>query len=321
MSRIKVRWRPEGLARRPVRVLDLHVHLKLSKGDIFRGEGLAGLINRARSLGLQGFAVAEHFHARDFWAMYDALFRLFPCRDGVFRVEEGFFLLSGGEVSLQEGQHLVILAPPERLYDLDHSFPRPLSAGHHPALPELLEHTEGTEALLIAAHPFRSSGLPPQVLPMLARLDAVEANGRDLDPPDRILRLAQRLGLPVVGGSDAHHVLQLGTRATVLPAGPAGFTAVASAIRQGRAGLAELSGARWMVGLAVNYKRMVKAGRRFAALLRGGGGGNVPSGRPTRPSAAYSIQNLPEALPGEYGNRTTEPPAAEESGGRAPVGI
>ena len=49
----------------------------------------------------------------------------------------------------------------------------------------------------------------------LRRLHALEINGKDFGTEVMLLIQARALGLPVVGGSDAHHWLQLGVRHTL----------------------------------------------------------------------------------------------------------
>lgn len=276
MARVTVQWLPEDLTGKPLRFLDLHVHVKLTKSEPFNLKRLFRLIKRGRQIGLGGLAVTEHFHARDFWTIYEALRRIFPAEDGVFQAGEGFFIIPGGEVSLREGNHLVVLAPVDELSLLDKSFHQPLSAGYHPPFAELLEAVQGREVLLIAAHIFRRQMFLNQAsVSFLRQLHALEANGRDFSRTSYLLAQASALGLPVVGGSDAHHVWQLGVRATALPAGPASFAAVAASLRRKESGIAGLAGASWRVGLATYYKRIVKAQRRLFWFKKAD---NLPAG-------------------------------------------
>ncbi|MGB9919796.1 MAG: PHP-associated domain-containing protein [Moorellales bacterium] len=321
MAQVKNRWRSQELVGRPVWAVDLHVHAKLTKADPFAPQLITALLKRARKIGLNGLALAEHFHARDFWEIYETLYRSFPCVEGTFRVGEDFFILAGGEVSLYEGHHLVVLAPPEHLFELDRSFPQPLSAGYRPCFPEFLERSRQAVAVVIVAHPFRRHPvLDPVVEFFLPQCQAVELNGRDLNPLPRVLEPARRLGLPVVAGSDAHHPWQLGTRATLLPAGSADFASVAAAINRGETGLAELPAAKWRVGLTANYKRAVKTWRRAIALLRREPEPVTSAGEASRARGEPAPSN-PAEVTANYGYGVPQPQAAEASGSRAPVGV
>jgi predicted metal-dependent phosphoesterase TrpH len=246
-------------------ILDLHVHAKLTKSEPFKPKRLFSLVDRGRRLGLGGLALTEHFHARGFWEIQEALHRYFPVKNGTFRDGEGFLILAGGEVSLREGSHLLVLIRVEALEELDAAFSRPLTSGYRPYFTELLAAAESHQALVIGAHPFRpQQSLDWAPVSLLRQLDALEVNGRDGRRTCRLREEARALGLPLVGGSDAHHPLQLGARVTLLSGKADGFEAVASAIRHGECGIAGRRWASWWVRLGVYYKRIVKFRRRLA---------------------------------------------------------
>jgi hypothetical protein len=52
---------------------------------------------QAKHAGLGAFVLTEHFHAPDFWGMYDHLRRHFAYADGVFQVDDGLRILTGAE--------------------------------------------------------------------------------------------------------------------------------------------------------------------------------------------------------------------------------
>lgn len=47
--------------------VDLHVHAKVSKTIPFQMEAFQRAVRRAMEVGLNGFAITEHFHSTDFW--------------------------------------------------------------------------------------------------------------------------------------------------------------------------------------------------------------------------------------------------------------
>ena len=83
---------------------------------------------------------------------------------------------------------------------------------------ELIELCQPMEILLIGAHPLRKSNplirIPENVL---KQLDCFDLNAKDLnrigveDMSTQVKELADRVGIPVVGGSDSHYPLQIGS--------------------------------------------------------------------------------------------------------------
>ncbi|MOA00878.1 hypothetical protein D3C78_1202550 [compost metagenome] len=80
----------------------------------------------------------------------------------------------------------------------------------------LLDLSDEHRCIRIGAHPYRDRNPLRQVEPrLLARLDALDLNGRDLHHygqgmVERVEGLAEITGLPVVAGSDTHQPLQFG---------------------------------------------------------------------------------------------------------------
>jgi len=89
---------------------------------------------------------------------------------------------------------------------------------------DLIDWVHGRGGAVVAAHPFRGGfglgartrGFPPE--DVLCAVDAIETfNGADSSDARALAAgAAERLGRPVVGGSDAHHPLDVGRCATVL---------------------------------------------------------------------------------------------------------
>jgi hypothetical protein len=102
--------------------------------------------------------------------------------------------------------------------------------------------------------------------PELASLDAVEANGKDFRKDARVYDAARRLGLPVVGGSDAHFWPQIGIKATLLPINEITQGRVTAAILEGLAAVECLDYGPVAVQISGAYKRILKA--RQAGLRR-----------------------------------------------------
>ena len=119
----------------------------------------------------------------------------------------------------------------------------------------------------IGAHMFRP-GKELGKLPAadLRRLDALEVNGKDFGSEVMLLVQARALRLPVVGGSDAHHWLQLGVRHSALHVETLDLASVQGAIRGGLCGYGAMGCAPLQVKAAKAIKRLSKLlGQRRAA--------------------------------------------------------
>ena len=187
--------------------IDLHTHTRFfhsfpGRRTLFDGIGARALVSAARSRGLDAIAVTNH----DYHTRFD-----FDTGD--------LTVLPGIEVSSTAG-HLLVVGPdppnwtapgeitPERVIDL--------------------AHERGCAVIL--AHPYRNS----RIREMDSGVDAVEVNGKEATPPDRVVALADRLELPVVGGSDAHFPNEVGRTFTTLDVRQVTPESVVEAVRDGR---------------------------------------------------------------------------------------
>jgi histidinol phosphatase-like PHP family hydrolase len=201
-----------------LKYIDLHNHAKLSKTFDLDETVFDRYVRRARRIGLDGFALTEHFHAVNYWEVYKALFRRFPYRDGMFWPGEDLCILPGAEVRIREGADVIVIGPIAELKKLDEAFPLRLSEQYFPRFSEFLDEAARCDLILIGAHMFREQKeLSKFGAAELRRLHAVEVNGKDFGTEERLVEQAREMRLAVVGGSDAHHVLQLGVRATRFP--------------------------------------------------------------------------------------------------------
>lgn len=196
------------------------------------------------------FHVDLHSHTRFFhaWAGHPTPFDPFGARmlaafarrrnlDAVavtnhdYRVDfqpPGVTFVPGIEISTSRG-HVTVVGPdpPER------TEPGVLS----PDEAVELAHDNGCAAILV--HPFRGSTARRSA----AAFDAVEANGKHPATHAKVRALAERRGLPLVGGSDAHFPFEVGRGYTEVDAEELTPGAVVDAIRAGRVEPAVGSGA------------------------------------------------------------------------------
>lgn len=239
--------------------IDLHVHSRLSKSFDYDHANLERLVHVGRRRGLDAFALTEHIHAVKFWEMHDRLCDTLDYDSGTYRVGRDFAILTGAEVTVAERVDFIVVGPLKRLAGLDHSFrPRLSEWNLVPAL-TFARAARDHGLVLILAHPYRSGKEAAKLDPRIFDLvHAVEVNGRDHGGERKVVALAERHGLPLSGGSDAHFYLQVGIRSTVLPDGDPHPDAIRAAFEAGRSGVHAKPYARAVVELCQEIKRVAK---------------------------------------------------------------
>ncbi|MFC6824498.1 PHP-associated domain-containing protein [Halopelagius fulvigenes] len=138
--------------------------------------------------------------------------------DYAYSADRSFPTVPGVEISTTLG-HLVVVGPDP---------PSRTTPGElEPEAAVELAHERGCAAIL--AHPYRNGTL----LESDAPFDAIELNGKNPEHVVQTRELADRLELPLVGGSDAHFPFEVGRAYTRVDADAPTPEAVADAIREG----------------------------------------------------------------------------------------
>jgi hypothetical protein len=216
--------------------IDTHSHPKMSKHFAFDPRSVVRMVAMSKRVGLDGLALTEHFHATEFWQVPEHLERTYPQSGGVFWAD-GLAILSGAEVNIREGAHVIVLGDVWELRRLDRAFPERLSRRYEPGLREFLDVTDDFEVVRIGAHMFRpGKELGKFAIDDLRRLHALEVNGKDFGTEVMLLVQARALGLPIVAGSDAHHWLQVGVRHTLMHVDAISVRTVIKAVKEGLTG-------------------------------------------------------------------------------------
>lgn len=170
-------------------LMDLHIHEKTCSSDSFLD--LRKIVRLAQEKGLQAIGITDH----------DSM-GLYPIAQKV-SLEMNFPILVGVEVLTYEGDLL--------LYGVDHIPDQKMHAQ------ELINWTKERGGISIAAHPYRKNGRAlGDTMFELKGLDGIEAlNGNTpMALNEQAWEAALKLGLPMLGSSDAHYEDRVGVFAT-----------------------------------------------------------------------------------------------------------
>lgn len=185
-------------------IIDLHNHAEYSRDTTLK---LFDYINWGRAMEIS-FGITEH----DF---------LYP-NGGEF---DGVRIFPGMELLNKFGDY-VIFGADKNIADLKDIF-------------EIIMEVHKQGGVVIAAHPFRQSGVCNMVgsknaLDILMEVDAIEVNGRsNQQSQTRVLEIARNLGKPVVGGSDAHNESEIARVATKISGNINSVAELVNAIKEG----------------------------------------------------------------------------------------
>ena len=188
--------------------VDLHAHTRFFHGAPWLARAYDPLGGRllaaaARQRGLDAVATTNHDYYRNLGLGGDAL-----------------TVLPGIEVSTTRG-HVIVVGP---------SPPRRTLPGELTPQ-QVVEIAHERDCAAIIAHPFRNS----TVRETDADFDAVELNGKGTESPQVVREYARDVGLPLVGGSDAHYPFEVGRARTEVDVAPGASPAdIVDAIRDGR---------------------------------------------------------------------------------------
>jgi predicted metal-dependent phosphoesterase TrpH len=245
-----------------VKRIDTHTHPKISKHFAFDPATVTRMVARARRVGLDAVCLTEHFHATAYWDIPRHLEETYRSERGVFWAGSTA-LVPGAEVNIREGAHVIVLGEIAELRRLDEAFPGRPSERYEPTLREFLDVADDYDVARIGAHMFRrAKELGKFSATDLRRLHALEVNGKDFGTELMLLAQARALGLPIVGGSDAHHWLQMGVRHTLLHTDDISMHSVIKTIREGLTGFASTPYTPLHVKAAKSLKTITKVLRK-----------------------------------------------------------
>ncbi len=176
-------------------IVDLHIHTNL--GSICSQLGPEELLARAREMGIDAICITEHHSHRGANKMVE------------FAAGSGYPVFRGVEIYTELGDMLVYGLKRETRY-------------HLTTFQELVDMAEADGAVIIPAHPCRGWGrkhkhahvFPREIVEHIAAIETL--NGANtVRSNEAAAAIAEELGIPGTGGSDAHALWQVGKCVTV----------------------------------------------------------------------------------------------------------
>lgn len=196
--------------------LDFHTHGKLAKKLPFSTVYTDWLFGEAKETGLDALCLTEHFNTLQFDELYGYLMKTCDREGDTLVTRDGLRIFAGMETDIREGGHILCLGTPEEILELNRRLEPYKVCGRFLPFRKLMDLFEEYPVIVGGGHPFREGGHIPE-LPkdQLCRLDFLDLNGKDVaadrEKTWRLTKdLADRLGIPMVSGSDTHQAVQYG---------------------------------------------------------------------------------------------------------------
>lgn len=243
--------------------IDFHTHGKLAKYLPFSIPYTNWLLGEAKSAGLDGICLTEHFNTQQFDQVYRYIAEAGDKQGDAF-VFDGLKVFPGMETDIREGGHVLSIGPMEAIRELNQRLEPYKKKGSFLPFEKLLRFFDEYPLLIGAGHPFREGGHIPE-LPqeLLERFDFLDLNGKDI-AEDRIRterltgELASRLHKPVVAGSDTHQAVQYGCIRTCFEQDCSSFDEIRAEMKKGRYHICVHPEAGFKVKTACLLKRSLK---------------------------------------------------------------
>jgi hypothetical protein len=196
--------------------IDFHTHGKLTKHVPFSARYMTFLYEEARKAGLDAVCLTEHFNTIGFEEVYEYIRDHYEKRGDFFMAPSGVCIIPGMEVDIAEGGHTLVLGSMTDILTLNRALAPFREKGHFLMLAELVRMVKVKHLIFGAAHPFRSGGNLPTLMPLYPdAFDFFDLNGKDLhvigkDNFEHMKGLGEQYNKPIVAGSDTHQSFQYG---------------------------------------------------------------------------------------------------------------
>ena len=244
--------------------LDFHTHGKLAKKLPFSTAYTNWLFDEAHRAGLDALCLTEHFNTLQFDELYGYLSSVSHPVGDVLELSNGLRVFPGMETDVAEGGHILSIGPVEAILELTRRLEPYKEKGCFLPFARLMDLFDQYPVLVGCGHPYRAGGHVPE-LPQeqLGRLAFLDLNGKDLAldrarTEELTYALGQRLGIPVVSGSDTHQAVQYGCVTTVFERSCTSVAALRAEMEAGRYEIQLSDTAETQVRTASLLKRSLK---------------------------------------------------------------
>ena len=196
-------------------IIDFHVHGKITNTYPFDKEKFLLTINEAKEQGIDSLVLTEHCHAENFIEGYEFLEANYKFKYDYYDLD-GFKVFYGMEVTTEQMLDILIIGKPKSIIELRKEIVIFLNGKKFIDINDLFKIIKPDEFLIILAHPYRKHIEFPDIESnVFNKIDAIEFNAKDLykngieTMKEKVSKLAYRLNLSIVCGSDTHHFIQM----------------------------------------------------------------------------------------------------------------
>lgn len=196
--------------------IDFHTHGKLAKKLPFSIEYTNWLFDEAKKAGLDALCLTEHFNTLQFGQMYQYVYNSCDKDGDTLVTENGLRIFTGMETDIAQGGHVLCVGTFQEIMELNRRLEPYKEKNSFLSLEQLLNLFSEYLVIIGAAHPYREGGhIPEQPLEQLRRFHFLDLNGKDIAldceaTKEEVYKLGNRLGIPIVSGSDTHQSVQYG---------------------------------------------------------------------------------------------------------------
>ena len=197
-------------------VIDFHIHSKITRLSCFDKNEFFKKLENAKNNGFTALILLEHSFVNGFSETYNFLKENYSYYNYYYNIN-GIKVFVGVEITTNEGLDVVIIGERNLILSLGEKIEVKKGKRWYLDIMELQEHLNCNDILVILAHPFRQHDIFPNIDKSIFNFfDAIELNASDIyekgekECKASTYKLSETLGLPIIGGSDSHHSMQIG---------------------------------------------------------------------------------------------------------------
>jgi len=178
-----------------------------------------GILHEAQAAGLDAICLTEHYNGVDLDKSFEYVINNMERSGDCFISTNGLKVFPGLEINAAEGGHFLVIGSMEHVQSIYRELGDYLREKEHPLFEELTKVVTQYPVLFGVSHPFRvnskGNNMPDLPEEQLRQLDFVDLNGKDIvsdriGTETKVQALSERLGVPILAGSDTHQSYQFG---------------------------------------------------------------------------------------------------------------